>query len=423
MTDFVSIFRNSAPYIHAYRGKTAVVWLRGKVLSRSSVHALVSDLALLNSLGLKLIVLFDADDQVEDVRLNENAVIDPNTMDTILNRIGHWRSRLEAQFTQGLANSPMHGARVRVIGGNFVTARPEGVVDGIDLQAQGRVRRIDHLAIRQHLDDGNIVLLPPLGYSVTGEVFYLAPDHLIIETARRLDADKIVIVGDDPHPITGGQKELTAFELSHCLGQQPKDHPGMRELNTALAASEAGIPRCHVIDGHQDGALLGELFTRDGVGTLIARDRYDTFRVARTDDINGILALLGPLEDKGILVRRSREKLENEIDHFYVNERDGMIIGCAALYPIPETEPSVAELACVAVHPDYRQSGRGDALLRALEKRAREQAVRRLFVLTTQTAHWFAERGFEQAPVGELPPQRQDLYNFQRNSKVYFKTL
>lgn len=423
MTDFVSIFRNSAPYIHAYRGKTAVVWLRGKVLSQSSIHALVSDLALLNSLGLKLIILFDADDQVGDVRLNTDAVIDADAMDTILNRIGHWRSRLEAQFTQGLANSPMHGARIRVIGGNFVTARPVGVVDGVDLQSQGRVRRIDHQAIRHHLDDGNIVLMPPLGYSVTGEVFYLAPEHLIIETARRMDADKIVIVGDDPHPVTGGQKEMTAFELDHCLNQAPAGQAGARELTTALAASEAGIPRCHVVDGHQDGALLGELFTRDGVGTLIARDRYDTFRAARTDDINGILALLRPLEEKGILVRRSRERLENEIDHFYINERDGMIVGCAALYSIPDTEPSVAELACVAVHPDYRQSGRGDALLRALEKRAREQSVQQLFVLTTQTAHWFAERGFEPTPVNQLPPQRQDLYNFQRNSKVYFKTL
>ncbi len=423
MTDFVSIFRNSAPYIHAYRGKTAVVWLRGKVLSRSSVHSLVSDLALLNSLGLKLIVLFDAEDQINDLRLDEDALIDSDAMDAILNRIGHWRSRIEAQFTQGLANSPMHGARVRVIGGNFITARPAGVVDGIDLQAQGRVRRIDHQALRHHLDQGNIVLVPPLGYSVTGEVFYLAPDHLMIETARRLDADKVIIVGDDPHPITSDQKELTAFELNHCLGNHPSDHPGARELRTALAASEAGIPRCHVVDGHQDGAVLGELFTRDGVGTLIARDRYDTFRAARTDDINGILALLGPLEDKGILVRRSREKLENEIDHFHVNERDGMIVGCAALYAIPDTEPSVAELACVAVHPDYRQSGRGDALLRALEKRAREQNVKRLFVLTTQTAHWFAERGFEAAPVTELPPERQGLYNFQRNSKVFFKSL
>ncbi len=423
MTDFVRIFRNSAPYIHAYRGKTAVVWVRGTVLSPSSVHALVSDLALLNSLGMKLLLLFDAEDEVGELRLDEHAQIDGDAMDAILNRIGHWRSRLEAQFTQGLANSPMHGARVRVISGNFVTARPTGVVDGVDLLAQGRVRRIDHLAIREHLDKGNIVLMPPLGYSVTGEVFYLAPDHLMVETARRLDADKIVIVGDNPHPVTANQKEMDAFELRRCLEGKTGLAAGERELLTALAASEAGIPRCHVIDGHQDGALLAELFTRDGVGTLIARDRYDTFRPARPDDINGILALLQPLEERGILVRRDREKLENEISHFHVNERDGMIVGCAALYLIPDTEPQVAELACVAVHQDYRQSGRGDALLRALEKRAREHKVERLFVLTTQTAHWFAERGFESAPVAELPPERQSLYNFQRNSKVFFKSL
>ena len=234
---------------------------------------------------------------------------------------------------------------------------------------------------------------------------------------------KIVIVGDNPHPVTTNQKEMDAFELRRCLEGKTGLAAGERELLTALAASEAGIPRCHVIDGHQDGALLAELFTRDGVGTLIARDRYDTFRPARPDDINGILALLQPLEERGILVRRDREKLENEISHFHVNERDGMIVGCAALYLIPDTVPQVAELACVAVHQDYRQSGRGDALLRALEKRAREHKVERLFVLTTQTAHWFAERGFESAPVAELPPERQSLYNFQRNSKVFFKSL
>jgi len=422
LTDFVQLFRNSAPYIHAYRGKTAVIWLRGKVLDSVAIQSLVPDLALLNSLGLKLVIGFDAED-ANGARLDSEAQIDVATMDSILARIGHWRSRLEAHFTQGLSNSPMHGARIRVIGGNFVTARPAGVVDGCDLQAQGRVRRVDHQAIRTHLDQGHIVLLPPLGYSVTGEVFYLAPDHLLVETARRLDADKLVIIGDDPLPLTEQQKEMTAFELGQCLNRAERHHPGSRELEAALAASDAGIGRCHVIDGQQDGALLAELFTRDGVGTLIARDRYDTFRAARTDDINGILALLQPLEESGILVRRDREKLENEIGHFYVNERDGMIVGCAALYPMTDTDAGVAELACVAVHPDYRQSGRGDALVAALEKRARESRIERLFVLTTQTAHWFAERGFEPAEVGELPPGRQQLYNYQRNSKVYFKTL
>lgn len=422
MTDFVRLFRNSAPYIHAYRGKTAVIWVRGDILSQASLQSLVADLALLNSLGLKLVIGFDAEDE-QSPPLDSEAVIDAATMDSVLARIGHWRSRLEAQFTQGLSNSPMHGARIRVIGGNFVTARPAGVVEGTDLQAQGRVRRVDHQAIRSHLDQGHIVLLPPLGYSVTGEVFYLAPDHLLVETARHLDADKLVIIGDDPMPLTEHQKELTAFELGQRLSQASPNEPGHRELQAALTANEAGIGRCHVINGQQDGALLAELFTRDGVGALIARDRYDTFRAARTDDINGILALLHPLEERGILVRRSREKLENEIDHFYVNERDGMIVGCAALYPMVDTDPPVAELACVAVHPDYRQSGRGDALLGALEKRARQEGVERLFVLTTQTAHWFAERGFEPAPVGDLPPGRQQLYNYQRNSKVYFKTL
>lgn len=416
--DFVSQFRSSAPYIHAYRGKTTVIWLRDRVLSTERLEALISDLTLLNSLGLKLVVLFDADHG--EHRVDANEPVDDATLAQLTRDIGRHRYEIEALFSQGIANSPMHGSKIRVVSGNFVMARPAGVFNGLDLKAQGRVRRVDHTAIREQLNQQHLVLIPPLGYSITGDILYLPPEKLVVEIAAQLNADKVVIVGENTSELTESNKELSASELKTLLAEASPEIQGSLELQVAHAVSNAGISRCHVIDGTLDGALLAELFTRDGVGVLIALDQYDIFRRAKVDDIQGILALLKPLEDQHILVKRDPEKLEAEIQHFIVNERDGMVIGCAAIYNLSSHQ---AELSCVAVHPDYQKNGRGDALLQAIEKQARKDRIDTLFVLTTQTEHWFVERGFAAVGVKALPENRQALYNFQRNSKVYQKSL
>lgn len=415
--DFVTSFRQSAPYIHAYRGKTTVLWLRS-TLPRQQLATLVSDMSLLNSLGLRLVVVFDA--HVGDVTPNRYQPIDPQTLAALIAQIGQRRYELEALFSQGVINSPMHGANVHVVSGNFVTARPAGVVQGNDLLAQGRVRRIDHASIKEHLNNQSLVLLPPLGYSVTGDILYLASDVLVLDVAKQLNADKVVIIGHDPHAITEGRKEVTIDQLEQLLASSSADAAGAVELQVAAQISRAGIARCHVINALQDGALLGELFTRDGVGTLIARDHYDTFRKATLDDVQGILALLKPLEDKYILVKRDQEKLERDIDCFIVNERDGMIVGCAAFHPIND---EMAELASVAVHKDYQHGGRGNALLKSAERAAKALNLNKLMVLTTQTEHWFIERGFQPADVTDLPMEKQQAYNAQRRSKVYIKAL
>ncbi|MBU2864910.1 amino-acid N-acetyltransferase [Reinekea forsetii] len=416
--DFVTNFRHSAPYIHAYRGKTTVLWLRSKVLDHERLMSIVGDMALLNSLGLRLVVLFDAHYSHENP--TSSAQITAEQLLNITAEIGQRRYAMEAMFSQGITNSPMHGANVNVVSGNFISARPAGVVDGVDLMAQGRVRRVNHLAIREQLDNQNLVLIPPLGYSITGDILYLSPDNLVVEVAKHLNADKVVIVGDNPHPSTDGQKEMSLDALKEAISQLNESSSGLLELNVAHNASMAGIPRCHIIDGHEDGALLSELFTRDGVGTLVARDSYDTFRKARPNDISGIAALLKPLEDQQILVKRDQETLENDIDHYLVNERDGMIIGCAAVFPLNE---HIAEIASIAVHPDYQKGGRGNALLNAAEREARQLQLKEIFVLTTQTEHWFVERGFRAATVQDLPENKQRLYNIERNSKVYIKSL
>ena len=193
-----------------------------------------------------------------------------------------------------------------------------------------------------------------------------------------------------------------------------------RYLPCAVRASRSGVGRVHLIGFNEDGTLLLELFSRDGVGTIITRESLEILRDARPDDISGLVALIQPLEESGALVRRSRELLEREITRFSVVEHDGLIVGCAALYPYGNDQ---AELACVAVHPQYRRWGYGEQLLKRIETRARAVGIKQLFVLTTMTAHWFRERGFVEMTLADLPEEKRLVYNLQRRSKIFAKTL
>lgn len=339
--------------------------------------------------------------------------------------VGALRLKLEGLFSMGLANSPMHNAAIQLISGNFVIAKPVGVRNGFDYQHTGEVRRIEVDAIRQQMDAGNVVLLSPLGCSPTGELFNLNAEDVASTAAIALGADKMIVLGDGIRIEDSEQRllrELSPQEAGRLLGEERfTDSAVERQLTAAYHAASNGVARAHLLDASEDGALLKELFTRDGCGTMVTRETYETLRGARIDDVGGILELLEPLEQNGILVRRSRELLENEIQRFVIIERDGMVIACAALYPF--VADHTGELACVAVHPHYRNSERGLQMLRYLERRAREQGLKTLFVLTTHTAHWFREQGFDPAGVEALPEQRQQLYNWQRNSKVFVKRL
>ena len=431
---FIEGFRQSAPYIHAHRDCTFVLAFGGDAVVDSRFADLVHDIALLHSLGIRLVLVHGARPQIEarlrsrGARLeyaNGLRVTDDAALECVKEAAGTVRVEIEALLSMGLANTPMAGARIGASSGNFVTARPLGVRDGIDYCHTGEVRRIDIAAIRQHLDDRRIVLLSPLGYSPTGEVFNLSAEEIAVAAASDLQADKLIVLTEETD-LRDGRRQLVsqlslpdATKLLQSRRKLPEDT--VRHLQHAIQACRKGVRRTHIVSRRQDGALLLELFTRDGNGTLITAEIYEGLREAVIDDVGGILELIKPLEEAGILVRRSRECLEMEIDHFLVIERDGTVIACAALYPGEKARQ--AELACLAVHPDYRNAGRGDALLAAIEERAAGMAIDSLFVLTTQTAHWFRERGFVPGELKQLPGRKKSLYNYQRNSKVYFKTL
>ena len=321
----------------------------------------------------------------------------------------------------GLPNSPMQGSQMRVCSGNFVTARPIGVVDGVDFQHTGQVRRIDSEGIHEQLERGSIVLLSPLGYSPTGEIFNLSLEDIAVHCAADIEADKLLLFGaadgitDDEGQLIRQCAVGEIDSMAICNAEQAS------LLYTARRTCIAGVPRCHIISYSDDCALLEELFTHDGSGTLVANDDYERARVATIEDVGGILELIEPLEQQGILLKRSRELLETEISQFRLLERDGRIIACAALYPFPHD--GCGEIACIVCHPDYRGGQRGQRLLGELEREARRQSLDRVFVLTTQTAHWFIEQGFAESTRDALPGHKQSLYNLQRNSKVFFKAL
>ncbi len=437
--EFVRWFRSVAPYIHAFGGRTFVIAFGGEVVDDGQFVALAHDLNLLASLEVRLVLVHGARPQIEsrlkrariESRFVEGLrVTDKPTMEAVKEANGAIRVEIESLLSMGLVNSPMAGSDIRVASGNFVTARPLGVRSGVDLQHTGEVRKIDAIGIQKRLDDGELVLLSPLGYSPTGETFNLTLEDVAASTAIALDADKLIFLMDTPgvHNLRGELlREMTAEKARNLLRHtQSETAVNITEdvryyLPSAIRACDHGVARTHLICRHTDGAILQELFTHEGIGTMVTEMPLESMRQADIGDVGGLLQLIEPLEAEGILVKRGRERLEMEIGHFYVMEHDGVIIGCAALYPF--TDVSQAELACVAIHSSFRGGGRGDRLLQFCEEEARKRGIRSLFVLTTRTAHWFVERGFVEADVTALPPAKQQLYNYQRRSKVFIKKI
>lgn len=431
--NYVEWFRHSSPYINAHRNKTFVVFIPGEAVESPQFSNIISDLALLDSLGVRLVLVQGARPQIERIFSNRHIpsniqggyrVTPQDQLLDIIQASSAVRVLLEAQLSMALANTPMAGARLKVCSGNYVVAKPLGVVDGIDFGHSGEVRRIDTDAIFRLLEDDNMVLLPHLGFSPTGEVFNLKGEEVATQAAIQLKADKLIVLNEEEGVFNTEGKlvsELLAKDAERLIQKMDDSDTTKAALQACVDAVRNRVPRAHLISYNENGGLIRELFTREGAGTMIDEDSYEQLRRATIDDVGGMMALLAPLEEKGVLVRRSRELLETEIDRFLIVERDGAVVACAALYPF--MEEGVGELACVAVDPTYRGSSRGDRLLKGVEREARKQGLHTLFLLTTRTAHWFIERGFRQGDLSTLPAKKQALYNYQRNSKIFLKSL
>ena len=430
---FVQWLRSVAPYIHAFRGKTFVVAFPGELVMAGALPVLAQDLSLLHALGIRIVIVHGSRPQVEEQLALRNVearfhqgirITDAAALECAKEAAGELRLDIEAAFSQGLPNTPMAHAEIRIISGNFVTARPIGIIEGVDLELTGVSRKIAYETIQPILNAGGLVLLSPLGFSPTGEVFNLTMEDVAVAASIALRADKIIFITETPMmtDMTGAEiHELSSHQARALIDSGCLPPDSAFYLRHAMKACSSGVPRAHVVPFSLDGSALLELFTHDGVGTMISSQNLESLREASIDDVGGILKLIEPLEADGTLVKRGRELIEREIDYFSVIEHDGVIFGCAALYPFPEEQ--MAEMACLTVNPEVQAQGDGERLLKHMENRARAEGFKKLFVLTTRTAHWFIKRGFVPATVDALPKDRQHMYNWQRKSVVLVKTL
>lgn len=430
--NFVQFFRSSAPYIHAHRGRTFVIVVGGEAMKSAGLRSFVHDVALLMSLGVRIVLVAGARPQIDE-RLKLRGltpryesglrVTDRAALACVKDAAGTNRIELEALFSTALPNSPMAGARIRITTGNYLMAKPVGVLEGVDYRFTGRVRKVDHEAIRRQLEQGQLVLLSPIGYSATGEAFNLSTPEVAAHAAVALSADKLICLVEGKGLVDSrGQREdeLDIGEAEALLKRRKRVATQFgRDIEAAIFALRGGVRRAHLIPRALEGGLLRELFTREGVGTLISQERFEGLRSARASDIPGLLDLIVPFEESGHLIRRPRKLLEEQIDQFTVIERDGMIVACAALEPHPEHE--TGEISCVVVHPSYRAAGRADELLEYIERSAALQGLTSVFVMTTQTAHFFRERGYEPKARWKLPSTKK--VDKKRRSKIFVKEL
>ena len=430
----VAWVRQAAPYIHAFRGKTFVIAFGGEVLQEGSAQALIHDIALLDSMGIHLVLVHGARPQIDGEmkarklkpRFHKGLrVTDAAALECVKRAMGVTRIEIEALLSQGLPNTPMAGGFLRVTGGNFITARPVGVVDGIDFLHTGAVRKIIAEEIQADLAQENVVLITPIGASPTGEIFNLAWEEVAEAVAVAVKADKLVYLCDGPGVVDRkGHKmdALTVEEVDDMLKRKVAQAPEVERVFAGAArACRDGVGRTHILDRKADGAMLMEFFTRDGVGTVITRAPLAHLRQATHEDVGAVLGLIAPLEADGTLVKRGRERIEMEIERFTLVVHDGVVVGCAALYPF--SGEKAGELACLAVMPEYRRTGYGEQLCLHIEGLAKKQKLKRLFVLTTRTAHWFIERGFVEQGLDQLPGAKREMYNYRRKSKVLAKNL
>ena len=420
----IDFFREAAPYIDKHRGKVFVIAFAGEVIECAQFSQLIQDIAILSALGTQVVLVHGARPQidanlekighqiqvVDDMRISDEV-----TLQVAKEAIGALRVEIENQLSHALSTPPVINESLGVLSGNFITAQPLGVHNGTDFQHTGTVRKINSKLIKQLTDSGSIVLLSSLGFSPSGEAFNLRYEDVASFAAKSLQADKLIFIHADPATTTN---DVDLQDLDEFIIEHPTQ---TKLLNHIKNAMHDGVERVHLISTETQDGLLLELYTRDGIGTMFNASQYENIRPAKIEDVSGIIDLIEPLEKKGILIKRSREQLELEIDNFIVIERDEKIIACTALYTHPDI--ATGELACLAVHNDYKGGSRGERLLRHVSQKGLKQNLRQILVLTTQSTDWFIERGFILGVIDDLPDQKKALYNFQRNSKILIKPL
>lgn len=414
--DPIKWFRRASPYIYLHRQKTFVLCVDQAAMDSTNFDNVLRDVTLLHALGVRIVLVHDLASRNEASYEDDAPGSDQSTLSALMAHTGGTTHKVIASLSANAHHASPFYSDLVACSGNFVRAQPLGVMNGEDQGFKGKPRKINKNAISALLDDDLLVVIPPVGYSLTGESFILDCQSLAGEVARALKADKLIYFLPSNGLIDESGRRLSEWSTTQLDHDAVPIATGIKQgIRSALVEQSS---RCHLVSFAHDGALLEELFTMTGSGTIVTPGPA-IIRSATSEDVEAMLALIRPLEHSGALIERSRDDLDQTLEDYLVIDLDGQLIGCGALHVLGDS----AEIASLATDPSHRDQDFGERLLGALLHRAMQQGLKSVFVLTTQTEHWFLERGFTRAEKSQLPEPKQANYNAQRNSKILIRPL
>jgi len=435
---FIKNFRLSAKFINQFNNKTFVIAIGGEVIGDDQFKSIACDINLLHSMNINIVLVHGIRPQIDQKLKHETTktqliknirVTKKEMLNDIVEVNGLIKTHIEATLSSGILDSPMLGSNIKVSSGNFITARPLGVIDGVDMELTGQIRKIDTNAITDKLSNKEIVIISPLGYSPIGDIFNLSYEQTAAHVSQAIKAEKLIyyINANGILNIRGELiPELTTFKAKHLIEsiENPKNAPfisyhDFNILKSSLYAIKNNIEKVHLINRNINGSVIEEIFTDKGSGTVLTEYSLQNIRAAEIRDINQIINIIEPLEKEGVLVVRKNKNIDKDINYFYVIEHDHNIIGTVALYQYEE----MMEIACFAIHDNYQNLGYGKKLLRFCEQKAMNKNIKNLFILTTQSEHWFIENNFSLTDRKFIPDERKKTYTIERNSKYFIKRL
>lgn len=419
--------RGILQYVPQFREKTFILAIDGAIVTDENFPTLLMDLAVLWSLNIRVAAVHGAAEQIEALAdeqgvtasdLDGTGVTDPATLKLALTAA----NRLTHEILEGLSANDLRAAST-----NAITAHPMGIIQGVDHLFTGKVERVDVVLLQSLLAQGVVPVIPPLGFDGDGKTYRVNSDGVALAVAKELNAIKLIYITSEDGLIHGGQllRQVPVEELERLIHHDPAGFADdmLSKARHAVAACESGVPRVHVINGRADEGLLAEVFSNDGIGTLVHANEYQQIRPAKKKDVSAIQMLTKQAVEADELVKRSRPDVEKNLGDYFIFELDEYPVACVALHIYPEHQQG--ELACLYVSSSHENQGIGRKLIQFVESRARELGVRTLLALSTQAFTYFqAVGGFSEGTPDDLPPERRETYDQSgRNSKVLVKRI
>lgn len=439
--NFIEKFRQASKYINLFNNKIFVIALGGEVFEDEQFESIAYDINLLRSIGIKIIIIHGIRPQIDDLlisnkiktSLNKNIrITDANSINHVIDINGRIRTKIESILSSSIINSPLFESDIKLSSGNFITARPLGILNGIDMKFTGQVRKVNSESIQAKLNNGEIVIISPLGYSPIGDIFNLSYEQLASAVASSMKAHKLIFYINSNGIINlRGEllTELTTEKATNLIHQIERDSNPNKALNisyqdfniikSSLDAIKNKVEKIHLINRHTNGSIIEELFTDKGSGTILTEYPLEKIREAKPNDVNKIFQLIEPLSQNGILVKRASNEIKKDLSSFYVMEHSMDLVGCVALFKYEEK----VEIACFAIDSNFHNQGFGSKLIKFCEKKAKTHDVNEIFILTTQSEHWFIEKGFKVDDKELMPKKRKIIYQLERNSKFLTKKI